>query len=153
MLRRQRLPATTTDLSPLQPLELNRLCNLGSIVDDRGQLIVIEANEHVPFAIERVYCIIGKSNRSRGFHAHRKLRQILVCLSGSCKVVVDNGLDRAEWHLDRPDIGLFIGPMEWREMHEFSEGAVLMCLADAHHDEADYIRNYDDFIGAVGGGR
>lgn len=131
----------------MQPLERNRLCALGSIVDDRGQLVVIEAPGHVPFTIERVYCIIGKTGQARGFHAHRMLRQMLVCLSGSCRVVIDNGSERAEWTLERADQGLLVGPMEWRELHDFSEGAVLMCLADAHHNEADYIRDYYEFIG------
>ena len=133
----------------MQPLDRNRLSVLGSIVDDRGQLVVIEAHHHVSFAIERVYCIIGKTDQARGFHAHRKLRQMLVCLSGSCRVKVDNGFEQAEWLLDKPEQGLSIGPMEWREMHDFSEGAVLMCLADAHHDEADYIRDYEEFLTLV----
>ena len=129
----------------MQPLERNRLRALGSIVDDRGQLVVIEAETHFPFPIERVYCIIGKKGKARGFHAHLRLRQMLVCVSGSCRLVIDNGFDRAEWTLDRADQGLLVGPMEWREMHDFSDGAVLMCLADAHHDESDYIRDYDIF--------
>ena len=130
----------------MQPLERNRLLDLASIVDDRGQLVVIEAQEHVPFPIERVYCIIGKAGQPRGFHAHRQLRQMLVCLTGSCRVKVDNGFEQAEWLLDRPDQGLSIGPMEWREIHDFSEGAVVVCLADARHDEADYIRDYAEFL-------
>jgi hypothetical protein len=133
----------------MQPLERNRLRALGSIVDDRGQLVVIEAETHFPFPIERVYCIIGKKGKARGFHAHLRLRQMLVCVSGSCRLVIDNGFDRAEWTLDRADQGLLVGPMEWREMHDFSDGAVLMCLADAHHDESDYIRDYDIFLRLV----
>jgi hypothetical protein len=136
----------------MQPLERNRLCTLGSIVDQRGQLIVIEAQEHVSFSIERVYCIIGRTGQPRGFHAHRRLRQMLVCLSGSCRVRIDNGFDQAEWILDRPDQGLLIGPMEWREMHDFTDASVLMCLADAHHDEADYIRDYEQFLELAGRG-
>ena len=133
----------------MQPLERNRLSALGSIVDDRGQLVVIEGGSHVPFPIERVYCIIGKNGKDRGFHAHLRLRQMLICVSGTCRVVIDNGFERAEWTLDRADQGLLVGPMEWREMHDFSDSAILMCLADAHHDEADYIRDYNTFLRSV----
>jgi len=136
----------------MQPLERDRLCDLGSTIDHRGQLVVIEGQEHVPFKIERVYCIIGKEGEPRGFHAHRKLRQMLVCLSGSFRLSIDNGFERQQWFLDRPDQGILIGPMEWRELHDFSPGAVLMCLADAHHDEADYIRDYDEFLSVVRSG-
>jgi hypothetical protein len=130
----------------MQALERNRLRPLSSITDDRGQLVVIEGQGHAPFSIQRVYCIIGAEGKPRGFHAHRNLRQLLVCLAGSCRVVIDNGFERADWTLDRPDEGLLIGPMEWRELHDFSESAIMMCLADAHHDEADYIRDYDEFV-------
>ena len=135
----------------MQPLERNRLHALDSIVDNRGELVVIEAQQHVPFVIERVYCILGKQGLARGFHAHHQLQELLVCLSGSCRVVVDNGFERGDWLLDRPNQGLWVGPMEWREMHDFSEGVVLMCLADAHYDEADYIRDYDQFLVEVRG--
>jgi hypothetical protein len=135
----------------MQPLERNRLLDLASIVDDRGQLVVIEARKHIPFDIERVYCVLGRTGEPRGFHAHRQLTQMLVCLAGSCRVRVDNGFDQAEWHLHRPDQGLMIRPMEWREMHDFSAGTVLMCLASAHYDEADYIRDYDQFLAEVRG--
>ncbi len=135
----------------MQALERNRVSALNSIVDDRGQLVVIEGGRHVPFGIERVYTIIGKEGVPRGFHAHHKLQEWLVCLSGSCRVVVDNGFERGEWVLDRADQGLWIGPMEWRELHDFSEGAVVMCLASAHYDEADYIREYDHFLALAHG--
>jgi hypothetical protein len=134
----------------MQPLERNRLSALQSIVDGRGQLVVAQAGSQVPFEIQRVYCIIGKAGQPRGFHAHRRLTQMLVCLSGSCRIKIDNGFEQAEWLLNRPDQGLLIGPMEWREMHDFSDGAVLMCLADTRHDEADYIRDYAEFRELVG---
>ena len=106
----------------------------------------------MPFEIRRVYCIIGHPDRPRGFHAHRNLSQLLVCLSGSCRIIIDNGHERGEWLLDRPDLGVAVGPLEWREMHDFSDGAVLMCLADAPFDEADYIRDYAEFLALSRGG-
>ncbi|MBE7001504.1 MAG: WxcM-like domain-containing protein [Ruminococcaceae bacterium] len=120
--------------------------------DDRGQLIAIEAGKDLPFDVKRVYYIYDTlPGVRRGFHAHRNLQQILICVSGSCKIHLDNGFDTAEVLLDRPDLGLYISNDMWREMYDFSEGAVLLVLASQHYDEADYIRNYDAFIEMVRG--
>ena len=118
--------------------------------DDRGQLIAIEANKDLPFAVKRVYYIYDTlPGVRRGFHAHRNLQQILVCVSGSCKVHLDDGTDTAEVTLDRPDTGLYIANNMWREMYDFTPGAVLLVLASEYYDEADYIRNYEDFMKMV----
>lgn len=118
--------------------------------DDRGQLIAIEAMKDLPFEVKRVYYIYDTlPNVRRGFHAHRNLQQILVCVHGSCKIHLDNGSDTAEVLLDKPYEGLYIANDMWREMYDFSEGAVLLVLASEYYDEADYIRSYDDFIKLV----
>lgn len=118
--------------------------------DDRGQLIAIEAQKDLPFDIKRVYYIYDTlPGVRRGFHAHRCLQQILVCVSGSCKIHLDNGHDTAEVLLDTPSKGLYIANDMWREMYDFSPDAVLLVLASEYYDEADYIRNYEDFIKLV----
>lgn len=115
--------------------------------DDRGQLIAIEERKDLPFSIKRVYYIYDTlPDVRRGFHAHRNLQQILICVSGSCKIHLDDGHSTAEVTLDKPSEGLYISNDTWREMYDFSQGAVLLVLASEHYDEADYIRNYDDFI-------
>lgn len=118
--------------------------------DDRGQLVAIEAMKDLPFEIKRVYYIYDTlTDVRRGFHAHRNLQQILICVHGSCKIHLDNGFDTAEVTLDKPYEGLYISNDMWREMYDFSEGAVLLVLASEYYDEADYIRNYEDFIKMV----
>ena len=115
--------------------------------DDRGQLIAIEAMKDLPFAVKRVYYIYDTlEGVRRGFHAHRNLQQVLICVSGSCKIHLDNGTDTADVLLDKPSEGLYIANDMWREMYDFTPGAVLLVLASEYYDEADYIRNYHDFI-------
>lgn len=118
--------------------------------DDRGQLVAIEAMKDLPFEVKRVYYIYDTIvGVRRGFHAHRNLQQILICVSGSCKIHLDDGHDTAEVLLDKPSEGLYIANDMWREMYDFSEGAVLLVLASEYYDEADYIRNYDAFLNMV----
>ena len=118
--------------------------------DDRGQLIAIEAGKDLPFDIKRVYYIYDTlPGVRRGFHAHRCLEQILLCVSGSCRIHLDNGYETAEVLLDDPSEGLYISNDMWREMYDFTPGAVLLVLASEYYDEADYIRNYEDFIQLV----
>lgn len=121
--------------------------------DERGSLVAIQRGEPIPFAVERVYYIFGTDPAtSRGFHAHRDLRQLAVCVSGACTMVLDDGAVRTAVRLDRPDLGLAIGAMTWREMHDFSPDCVLMVLADRRYDEADYIRDYAEFRRIKNGG-
>lgn len=118
--------------------------------DDRGQLVAIEAMKDLPFEVKRVYYIYDTlPGVRRGFHAHLNLQQILLCVHGSCKIHLDNGTDTAEVLLDKPNEGLYISNDMWREMYDFSDGAVLLVLASQHYDESDYIRDYDAFLQAV----
>ncbi len=114
--------------------------------DERGSLVALEAHKTVPFDVKRVYYIFGtKSGVSRGFHAHRSLQQVSVCVTGKCKMVLDDGQRREEVWLDSPTKGLLIGDLVWREMHDFSPDCVLLVLASDFYNEADYIRSYDEF--------
>lgn len=118
--------------------------------DDRGQLVALEALENIPFEIKRVYYIYDTlPDVVRGKHAHRCLEQILICVHGSCKVALEDGQTRQEICLDDPTLGLYISNDTWREMYDFSEGAVLLVLASEHYDEADYIRDYTKFLEMV----
>ena len=114
--------------------------------DDRGSLVALEGAKTVPFDIKRVYYIFDtKQGVSRGFHAHKNLEQVAICVRGSCRMVLDDGTNRVDAILDSPIKGIYIGNLVWREMHEFSEDCVLLVLASEHYDEADYIRDYQDF--------
>ena len=124
-----------------------RLVELRVRGDERGSLIALEGGNDLPFEIARVYFIYGtRPGISRGFHGHRKLMQLAVCVAGSCTMVVDNGQRRSTVTLDHPSLGLEIGPNVWREMHDFSADCVLVVLASERYDEADYIRDYDKFL-------
>jgi dTDP-4-dehydrorhamnose 3,5-epimerase-like enzyme len=115
--------------------------------DERGSLVALEGSKSVPFDIKRVYYIFDtKEGVSRGFHAHRNLKQVAVCVTGSCRFVLDNGKQREEVVLDKSTIGLLIDDLTWREMYDFSPDCVLMVLASEHYDEVDYIRDYEVFI-------
>lgn len=120
--------------------------------DQRGKLISLEEYSSIPFRIKRVYYIYGnKQSIARGFHAHYKLKQVLVCVNGSCKIKLDNGINTEIVSLERPDYGLLINELVWREMYDFSEDAVLLVLASELYDENDYIRDYDKFLKIVKG--
>jgi len=118
--------------------------------DDRGSLVALEAHKTVPFDVKRVYYIFGtQAGVSRGFHAHRALKQVAVCVTGKCRMVLDDGRRREEIWLDSPTKGLLIGDLIWREMYDFSTDCVLLVLASEHYDETDYIRSYEDFKGIL----
>ena len=115
--------------------------------DARGALSVAELGGVLPFAVRRVYWIHGTNpGVSRGFHAHRKLRQLCVCVAGSVRLSLFDGHREESVVLDSSAKGLLIGPGLWREMHDFSTDCVLMVFADAEYDEADYIRDREAFI-------
>ena len=118
--------------------------------DNRGQLVALEENKDIPFEIKRVYYMYdtGEGVR-RGFHAHKNLEQILICIHGSCKIHLDNGYEKKEVSLEKPYEGLYVANNMWREMYDFSPDAVLMVLASEYYDEKDYIRNYDEFMKMV----
>lgn len=115
--------------------------------DVRGQLVALEEGINIPFTTKRVYYMYEtKEGVRRGYHAHKKLQQILVCVRGRCKIHLDNGSECEEVVLDKPYEGLYISNDTWREMYDFSEDAVLMVLASELYDENDYIRDYDEFL-------
>lgn len=115
--------------------------------DARGQLSVAELGGALPFTVRRVYWIHGtKPDVSRGFHAHKKLSQLCVCVAGSVRISLFDGHREESVVLDSSTHGLIIGPGLWREMHNFTPDCVLMVFADAEYDEADYIRNREEFI-------
>ena len=124
-----------------------RLVSLRPKGDDRGKLIAIEENtESLPFSVKRVYYIYDTTpNVVRGKHAHRNLKQLLICTSGNCTIMCDDGVQRVEYTLNWPDKGLLIDGLIWREMKDFSKGSVLMVLASDRYDESDYIRDYGVF--------
>lgn len=115
--------------------------------DERGQLVSLEEHKDIPFEIKRVYYMYdtGKGVH-RGFHAHKQLEQILVCIHGNCKILLDNGQDKKIVPLEKPYEGLYIAHDMWREMYDFSPDAVLMVLASLPYDESDYIRDYNEFL-------
>lgn len=125
---------------------VGELIEFRAIGDGRGNLISLEENRNIPFAVKRVYYLYDMNEHPRGFHAHKKLRQVLICVSGSCTILLDNGTVKEEYVLNKPNIGLLVNEMIWREMYNFSDNCVLMVLANEFYDEGDYIRNYDDFI-------
>ncbi len=115
--------------------------------DDRGSLIALEEGKNIPFPVKRVYYLFNtKEGVSRGFHAHRALKQVAIAVRGSCRFLLDDGKERVEVLLDNPAQGLLIESFMWREMHDFSDDCVLMVLADQLYDESDYIRNHEDFL-------
>ncbi len=123
-----------------------RFFDLQAKGDDRGALAVIEGAQDIPFEIKRVYYIYDtKMNVRRGFHAHKNLEQIAVCVSGKCCFHLDDGVETAEVLLDSPLRGLYVGKMIWREMYDFSPDCVLMVIASEHYSEGDYIRDYGKF--------
>jgi dTDP-4-dehydrorhamnose 3,5-epimerase-like enzyme len=125
-------------------IEWIELPNLG---DHRGSLVVAEANRNIPFSIQRLYYIFAaQPDVPRGFHAHKELQQIAFCIQGSCKMLMNNGKEKQEILIGQSNKGLFIPPMVWHEMHDFSEDCILLVLASDHYNESDYIRNYDQFL-------
>ena len=126
------------------------LYNFKRVEDAKGNLVAIEGLKDIPFEIKRVYYIYGVTEGARrGFHAHRELQQLLICIHGSCKVLLDDGMDKTVVTLMEPWRGLFVGKMIWREMFGFSPDAVLLVLASEHYNEEDYIRNYNEFLIAL----
>lgn len=115
--------------------------------DERGQLVALEEFKDIPFEIKRVYYMYDTAkNVTRGYHAHKNLKQILICIHGSCKIRLDNGKEKKVVPLEKPYEGLYVDNNMWREMYDFSDDAVLMVLASEFYNEDDYIRDYDEFL-------
>lgn len=120
--------------------------DLKANISNYGNLVPLETNHTVPFSVKRVYYIYGVPNEmKRGFHAHIGLHQMLICVHGSVKILTKTPFEEEIITLDSPTTGLYIGPMIWREMFDFTEDAVLLVLASEHYNEADYIRDYAKF--------
>jgi dTDP-4-dehydrorhamnose 3,5-epimerase-like enzyme len=128
-------------------MSLIKIINLPTIGDNRGSLIAMETMDKIPFNIKRAYFIFDtQKNVSRGFHAHKDLQQVAVCVAGKCRMTLDNGKKREDVWLDSPNKGIFIDKYIWREMHDFSGDCVLLVLASEHYSDSDYIRSYDQFL-------
>jgi WxcM-like, C-terminal len=131
-----------------------KILDLPKIADKRGNLTFIEENKHVPFAIRRVYYLYDvPGGEERGGHAHKQLRQFIIAASGSFDVILDDGSKRKRFHLNRSYYGLYICPMIWRELDNFSSGSVCLVLVSELYDEADYIRDYEAFLKYVKKGK
>lgn len=123
------------------------LVSLPERLDNRGSLIVIEAGKEIQFAINRVFFFYDvPGGATRGGHAHRCLQEFILAVSGSFSIIVDDGANRVRHVLDQPSLGLYVGPMNWIELQDFSVGSVCLVLASSQYDEADYYRDYDEFI-------
>jgi len=119
--------------------------------DDRGHLVVAESMKEIPFDIRRIFYIYGtEEGVTRGQHANRNSRFVLINLRGSCKVLIDDGESKDIVTLDKPHIGVFLDRMVWKDMYDFSEDSLLLVLSDEHYDGNEYVRNYDEFIREVG---
>jgi len=129
-----------------------RIVGLPKIEDNRGNLTFIENSRHIPFDIKRVYYVYDVPGGSeRAAHAHKELQQLYIAMSGSFDVWLDDGYTQMKFQLNRPYYGLYISPMIWRRIDNFSSGSVLMVLASDFYDEADYYRNYSDFLKSARG--
>ena len=123
-----------------------RIVDLPKISDPRGNLTFIEGDRHIPFEIKRVYYLYDvPGGAERGAHGHRGLQQFLVAMSGAFDVILDDGFETRRIHMNRSYYGLYISPMMWRDITNFSSGAVLMVLASDFYDASDYFRDYNEF--------
>jgi hypothetical protein len=140
------MPKTQAPATPAIPpgtLASCHLIDLPKIADPRGNLTFVESHNHVPFDIRRVYYLYDVPGGSdRGGHAHKALQQLIIAMSGSFDVVLDDGVKKQRYHLNRSYFGLYVCPMIWRELDNFSSGSVCLVLASALYEEDDYYRDY-----------
>lgn len=127
-----------------------QIIDLPKVSDPRGNLTFIEGERHVPFCFQRIYYLYDvPGGAERGGHAHLALTQLIIAVSGSFDISLDDGYEKKTFHLNRSYKGLLVCPMIWRELDNFSSGAVCMVLASNLYDEADYFRDYHTFVDAV----
>lgn len=129
-----------------------KVLEFNDLGDERGKLVVIEGNQSIPFEIKRVFYIYDSdSDVVRGQHANRESEFVLINVSGSSKVYIDDGTENMVVELNRPMMGVYIPKMVWKDMYDFSEDSVLLVLANTHYDAKEYIRDYDEYISIVKG--
>lgn len=139
-------------MNKAKPMSLKdcSIIDLPRINDPRGNLTFVESQNHIPFDIKRVYYLYDVPGGAvRAGHGHKALHQLLIAMSGSFDIHLDDGVSKKTIHMNRSYYGLYICPMIWREIDNFSSGAVCMVLASEFYDEQDYFRNYDDFLNAT----
>lgn len=126
-----------------------RIIDLPKISNPKGNLTFVEGGQHIPFDIQRVYYVYDvPGGAERGGHAHKALHQLIIAMSGSFDVLLDDGKEKKRFHLNRSYYGLYVSPMIWREIDNFSSGSVLMVVASNRYDEDDYFRDYAQFMRA-----
>lgn len=127
-----------------------KIINLETHSDERGSLVAIESLKNIPFEIKRIYYLFGNQpGIERGKHAHKNLKQIYIAVSGSCKIEFDNGKTKSEYFLNNPASGLLIDEVVWREIKEISPDCVLLVITNDFYKEADYIRDYQEFLNQI----
>ena len=127
-----------------------KLLDFPRINDVRGNLTFVQGQEHIPFDIKRVYYLYDvPGGAARAAHGHRELQQVMIAMSGSFDVTLDDGVEKKKFHLNRSYYGLYVPKMMWRDLDNFSSGAVCLVLASERYDETDYFREYDDFLRAA----
>ena len=132
--------------------EQYRILEFGDLGDERGNLVVVEGTQDIPFDIKRVFYIYGSDSEVvRGQHANRNSEFVLINVSGTSKVRVDNGFEEEIIELNRPRMGLYLPTMLWKDMYDFSADSVLLVLTNTHYDGKEYIRDYDEYLKEVGG--
>ncbi len=140
-----------SETQPLFGVDQCRIVELPKISDPRGNLTFIEGRRHVPFDFQRMYYLYDvPGGADRGGHAHKALHQLIIAMSGSFDVLLDDGRSKKQFHLNRSYYGLYVCPLIWRELNNFSSGSVCVVLASNTYDEADYYRDYSEFLQAIG---
>jgi hypothetical protein len=144
------LNAMEAETARLRGLDQCRIIDFPKIADPRGNLTFVEGGRHIPFDIKRVYYLYDvPGGAERGGHAHKALQQVIIAMSGSFDVVLDDGTAQKRIHLNRSYYGLYVPTMMWREIDNFSSGSVCMVLASERYDESDYYRDYAQFLAAL----
>jgi len=135
-------------------LEQCKILEFQDLGDERGKLVVVEGAQSIPFEIKRAFYIYDSDKTvMRGQHANKESEFVLINVSGTSKVRVDNGYEEAVIELDRPMMGLYIPRMVWKDMYDFSSDSVLLVLASTHYNAEEYIRNYEEYISMIGANR